>query len=123
MRARKNEFGMKPFRRGADENQEREKFAHSEFFKLSAFNQTLTFRVCHPLGALASEHTMDGISWTDLDADEQRTLAMLSVGFSAEVCDSVTLLTLKRIGLIKGSRLTLEAEQLISAAVRHEFAA
>jgi hypothetical protein len=92
-------------------------------WNLSEFNRILTFRVCHPAGALASEHATDGISWTDLDSDEQRALAMLSIGFSAELCDSVTLLTLKRIGLIKGSRLTSEAEQLISAAVRHEFAA
>ena len=77
-----------------------------------------------PLGAISEpRHTMDDILWTDLDADEQRALVLLSVGFSAELCDSVALLTLKRIGLIKGSRLTLEAEQLISAAVRHEFAA
>jgi hypothetical protein len=27
---------------------------------------------------------MDGISWTDLDADEQRAIAMLRDGFSAE---------------------------------------
>jgi hypothetical protein len=88
------------------------------------FNRSLTFWVRHPAGGIIEPRdTMDDISWTDLDADEQRALAMLSVGFSAELCGSVTLLTLKRIGLIKGSRLTLEAEQLISAAVRREFAA
>jgi len=66
---------------------------------------------------------MDGISWTDLDADEQRTIAMLAEGVSAELCDPVALLTLKRIGFIKGSRLTLQAEQMLAAAVRQAFAA
>jgi hypothetical protein len=67
--------------------------------------------------------TMDGISWTDLDADEQRVIAMLADGVSAELCDPVALLTLKRIGFIKGSRLTLQAEQMLAAAVRRAFAA
>jgi hypothetical protein len=66
---------------------------------------------------------MDGISWTDLDSDEQRTIAMLAEGVSAELCDSVALLTLRRIGLVMGSRLTPAAEEMLSAAVRHTFAA
>jgi hypothetical protein len=45
---------------------------------------------------------MDGISWTDLDADEQRVIAMLRDGVSAESCDPIALLSLKRIGFIKG---------------------
>jgi hypothetical protein len=65
---------------------------------------------------------MDGILWTDLDANEQRALAILGDGASAEFCDPVALLTLKRIGLIKGSRLTPTAEQMLSAALLHEFA-
>jgi hypothetical protein len=65
---------------------------------------------------------MDGISWTDLDADEQRVIAMLRDGISAESCDPVALLSLKRIGLIKGSRLTPEAEKMLSAALLLEFA-
>ena len=36
---------------------------------------------------------MDGISWTDLDADEQRVIAMLRDGISAESCDPVALLS------------------------------
>jgi hypothetical protein len=65
---------------------------------------------------------MDGISWTDLDTDEQRVIAMLRDGISAESCDPVALLSLKRIGLIKGSRLTPEAEKMLSAALLLEFA-
>jgi hypothetical protein len=66
---------------------------------------------------------MDGIAWTDFDADEQRTLAMLSDGASTELCDPVALLTLTRLGLIRRSRLTPVAEQLLSTAVRQAFAA
>ena len=65
---------------------------------------------------------MDGISWTDLDSDEQRVLAMLRDGISAQSCDPVAVLSLKRIGFIKGSRLTPEAERLLSAALLHELA-
>jgi hypothetical protein len=66
---------------------------------------------------------MDGISWTDLDSDEQRAIAMLADGVSAELCDPIALLTLKRIGFIKDSGLTLQAEQMLGAAVRQAFAA
>jgi len=65
---------------------------------------------------------MDGISWTDLDADEQRVIAMLRDGIAAEFCDPVALLSLKRIGFIKGSRLTPDAEKMLSAALLLEFA-
>jgi hypothetical protein len=67
--------------------------------------------------------TMDGISWTDLDADEQRVTAMLAEGASTDLCDPVALLTLQRIGLVRGSRLTLAAEQMLSEATRNAFAA
>ena len=60
---------------------------------------------------------MDGISWADLDADERRVLAMLREGISAESCDPIALLTLKRIGFIKGSRLTPEAEKMMPAGL------
>jgi hypothetical protein len=66
---------------------------------------------------------MDGISWTDLDADEQRVTAMLAEGASTDLCDPVALLTLRRIGLVRGSRLTLAAEQMLSEATRNAFAA
>jgi hypothetical protein len=66
---------------------------------------------------------MDGISWTDLDTDEQRAIAMLADGVSTDLCDPVALLTLRRIGLVSGSRLTPAAEQLLSAAARRAFAA
>jgi hypothetical protein len=66
---------------------------------------------------------MDGISWTDLDSDEQRAIAMLADGVSPELCDPIALLTLKRIGFIKDSGLTLQAEQMLAAAVRRAFAA
>jgi hypothetical protein len=66
---------------------------------------------------------MDGISWTDLDADEQRVIAMLADGVSTDLCDPVALLTLRRIGLVSVSRLTPAAEQMLSAAVWRAFAA
>jgi hypothetical protein len=66
---------------------------------------------------------MDGISWTDLDSNEQRAIAILAEGASPEFCDPIALLTLQRIGLISRSRLTPAAEQLLSAAVRQAFAA
>ena len=66
---------------------------------------------------------MDGISWTDLDADEQRAIAMLAEGGSTDLCDPVALLTLRRIGLVRGSRLTPAAEQMLSKAIRNAFAA
>jgi hypothetical protein len=65
---------------------------------------------------------MDGIAWTDLDASEQRALAILGDGASAQFCDPVALLTLKRIGLVRGSSLTPPAEQMLRAALLHEFA-
>jgi hypothetical protein len=66
---------------------------------------------------------MDGISWTDLDSDEQRVIAMLGPGVSAELCDPVALLTLTRLGLVRRLRLTPAADQLRRAAVLHELAA
>jgi hypothetical protein len=65
---------------------------------------------------------MDGISWTDLDADEQRVIAMLADGISTEFCDAVALLTLKRIDLVKDSRLTPQARQMLPADARQMFA-
>jgi hypothetical protein len=56
---------------------------------------------------------MDGISWTDLDEDEQLALAMLMEGVSTDLCDPIALLTLRRIGLVTGSQLTSAAEQLL----------
>jgi len=65
---------------------------------------------------------MDGISWTDLDADEQRVLTKLYDGIPAQFCDPVAVLSLNRIGFIKGSRLTMEAEKLLSTALLLEIA-
>jgi hypothetical protein len=47
---------------------------------------------------------MDGMSWSDLNADEQSAIALLAAGASAELCDPVALSTLTRIGLVKGLR-------------------
>jgi hypothetical protein len=66
---------------------------------------------------------MDGISWTDLNEDEQRVIAMLMDGVSADLCEPVALLTLKRVGLVKGSQLTPAAEQLLAEAAWQAFAA
>ena len=45
---------------------------------------------------------------------------MLAAGASADLCDPVALLTLTRIGLVKGLRLTPAADQLQQAALLHE---
>ena len=66
---------------------------------------------------------MDELSWEDLDVSEQRAIAMLADGVSSDLCDPVALLTLTRIGLIRGFRLTTGGEQLLTAAVRRAFAA
>jgi hypothetical protein len=66
---------------------------------------------------------LDGISWSDLNEDEQSAISMLAAGASAELCDPVALLTLTRIGLIRGLRLTSSAEQLRKVALLHELAA
>jgi hypothetical protein len=59
---------------------------------------------------------MDDISWTDLNPAEQYAIAALGAGISAEVCDSAALITLKRVGLIRGTELTPKAEYLRKAA-------
>ena len=64
---------------------------------------------------------MDGVSWTDLDLDEQRAIALLGAGVSVELCDRVALLTLAR--LVRGGQLTPAADQLRRAAILHELAA
>jgi hypothetical protein len=66
---------------------------------------------------------MDEISWSDLNEDERSAIAMLAAGASGELCDTVALLTLTRIGLIKGLRLTSSGEQLQKVALLHELAA
>jgi hypothetical protein len=66
---------------------------------------------------------MDGLSWDDLDECEQRAIAVLADGVSTDLCDSIALLTLRRIGLVSVSRLTASGEQMLSAAVRRAFAA
>ena len=66
---------------------------------------------------------MEGILWTDLDADEQRALAILGAGLSIELCDPVALVTLRRIRLIVGSHLTAAAHDLRRDAVLDELGA
>jgi predicted NAD/FAD-binding protein len=66
---------------------------------------------------------MDGISWTDLNSDERRAIAVLGAGASVGLCDAFALKTLRRVGLVTGSRLTRAAEQLRKAAVLQELAA
>jgi hypothetical protein len=66
---------------------------------------------------------MDGISWNDLNEDEQSAIAMLADGASAELCDPVALLTLTRIGLIKGLQLTPAAHQMHAAPTKELVAA
>jgi len=60
---------------------------------------------------------MDDVAWTDLTPAEQRAIAVLGSGMSVEICDAAALRTLKRAGLVKGSRLTQAGEQLRQAAI------
>jgi len=60
---------------------------------------------------------MDDISWTDLSPAEQRVIAVLGAGISTALCDAIALQSLRRAGLIKGSRLTPKAEQLRKAVI------
>jgi hypothetical protein len=69
------------------------------------------------------EARMEGISWADLDAGEQRAIAILGAGLSIELCDAVALLTLRRFGLIVGSHLTAVAHDLRRDAVLDQLGA
>jgi len=66
---------------------------------------------------------MEGICWADLDAEEQRAIAILGAGLSIELCDPVALLKLKRRGLIVGSHLTAAAHELRRGFVLDELGA
>jgi hypothetical protein len=60
---------------------------------------------------------MDGISWTDLVAEEQDALENLREGLPTFWCDPVAVLTLRRIGLIRAAaELSPEAEKLLAEA-------
>lgn len=60
---------------------------------------------------------MDGISWADLDRDEQRAIAILGAGLSIELCSPLALLTLARLGLTIGAHLTAAGDSLRRDAV------
>lgn len=64
---------------------------------------------------------MEGISWADLDANEQRAVAVLGAGLSIELCDPLALLSLRRLGLIVGSHLTAAAHKLRRDVVSDEL--
>ena len=53
----------------------------------------------------------------------RRTIAMLGAGISAELCDPVALLTLTRLGLVRGLQLTPAADHLRKEAILRELAA
>jgi len=65
---------------------------------------------------------MDGVSWTDLDPTSS-ALLRFGAGVSVELCDRVALLTLARLGLVRGGQLTPAADQLRRAAILPELAA
>ena len=90
---------------------------------MGVFNKALTSQVPSSCRRFNLGYAMDDISWTDLDPDEQHTIAMLGAGVSAELCDPVALLTLTRIGLVRSWRLTAAADQLRRTAILHERAA
>lgn len=57
-------------------------------------------------------HVTESAPWADLDAGEQRAVAILGAGLSIELCDPVALLKLKLLGLVVGSHLTAAAHEL-----------
>lgn len=65
----------------------------------------------------------EGISWTDLNAEEQRAIAILGAGLSIELCDPIALVKLERLGLIVGSHLTATAHELRRRVVLDELRA
>ena len=89
----------------------------------SDFNRILTYSSDHHKRGQRLWARDGRYSWTDLDSDEQRAIAMLGAGGSAELCDPVAILTLTRLGLVRGLRLTPMADQLRRAAILHELAA
>jgi hypothetical protein len=60
---------------------------------------------------------MEGISWADLNRDEQRAIAILGAGLSIELCHPLALLTLGRLGLTIGTHLTVAGDALRRNAV------
>jgi hypothetical protein len=66
---------------------------------------------------------MGGISWADLDAAEQRAIAILGAGLSIELCAPVALLTLRGLGLVVGWRLTGAGHNLRRGAVLNALGA
>jgi hypothetical protein len=66
---------------------------------------------------------MDHISWIDLNPQEQRAIAVLAAGMPIQLCDTAALVTMRRAGLVKGSRLTLKAEKLRRAVILKALAA
>jgi hypothetical protein len=66
---------------------------------------------------------MDELAWTDLSPAEQRAIALLGTDMSVEICDAAALRTLKRAGLVRGSRLTQAGERLRQAAILQTLAA
>jgi hypothetical protein len=88
------------------------------------FSKSLTVDACHDIGVTGRPRCeMNGLSWDDLNASEQRVLAMLADGVSTDLCDPVSLMTLRRMDLVRIARPTASGEQLLSAAVRRAFAA
>jgi len=65
---------------------------------------------------------MEGISWADLNRDEQRAIAILGAGLSIELCDPLALLTLGRLGLTIGPQLTAAGHNLRRVAVLNGLA-
>jgi hypothetical protein len=64
---------------------------------------------------------MDEISWADLTASEQHAIAVLGAGMSIGLCDPFAIATLRRFGLVRGSRLTSGAERLRTEAILRQL--
>lgn len=65
---------------------------------------------------------MSTVAWADLDAEERRNIAILGAGLSVNLCDPVAHPALTRLGLVKGSRLTVSGEALRKAIIMQELA-
>jgi hypothetical protein len=93
---------------------------------LDNFNKSLTFPVRSSRAGIRKRSRgarwtiFPGMIWTRTSSTRLRCWPE---GVSTDFCDPIALLTLKRIGFIRGSRLTPTGEKMLAAAVRRAFAA
>lgn len=66
---------------------------------------------------------MNNILWDDLHPEEQLAIAMLGTGISLQFCNGIAVRTLRSIGLVRNSTLTVAGKTLRRRALLNELAA